>query len=306
MDTRAATTSTPGSRWVDHVDALRPTVLVLGGFTTSPPVYRPFVRRLLARDAAAVVVANVWTPDWALAAWHGIGTILRRSGRGLLRASELSAATPASMGAPVLVVGHSAGGIMGRLLTSPRPFGSLRLNGSGRVGALVTLGTPHRIARTGAFRQHIAHDAATFATLAVPGTMFAPTTGYLAVASRAVVGSRDAGGALRTTWQLYRVIDSGPEEAVERPQTIAGDGLVPVGAAVPPGWPSIVLDTALHGPGARTPWYGAEPEIDRWWPAAVETWRAALWARVERAADARARDPDGLERRRFDAAWIRG
>ena len=119
----------------------RPTVLVIGGFITSPPLYRPFVQRLLDRGAADVIVASVWTTDWLLASWQGMGTILTRASRALLRASARSAEL--SLGAPVLVVGHSAGGMTARLLTSPVPFAGRPLHGSSRIGAIVTLGTPH-------------------------------------------------------------------------------------------------------------------------------------------------------------------
>jgi hypothetical protein len=45
--------------WRRHPSEIRPTVLVLGGFLTAPPMYRPFVDRLLERGAAGVVVARV-------------------------------------------------------------------------------------------------------------------------------------------------------------------------------------------------------------------------------------------------------
>ena len=119
-----------------------PVVLVLGGFLTSPPLYRPLRRGLLERGAADVVVGGVWTMDWLLAASRGLGPILTRSGRALLEASRRS--EDLSGGAPVLVIGHSAGGMSARLLTSPVAFAGRRLNGSSRIGAIVTLGTPAR------------------------------------------------------------------------------------------------------------------------------------------------------------------
>ena len=54
--------------WVEAALADRlpdPTILVLGGFLTSPPAYRPFAARLLERGAADVVVGGVWTPGLA-------------------------------------------------------------------------------------------------------------------------------------------------------------------------------------------------------------------------------------------------
>ena len=91
---------------------------------------------------------------------------------------------PASRGAPILYVGHSAGGIVGRLLTSPEPFEGRRLGASGRIGALVTLGTPHLVGDEARWGGRVATAGARFANRHVPGACFAPTTGYLAVASQ--------------------------------------------------------------------------------------------------------------------------
>src|SRR5450759_1004182 len=42
----------PALVWTNHLDSLPPTVLILGGFLTAPPMYRPLVERLRARGAA--------------------------------------------------------------------------------------------------------------------------------------------------------------------------------------------------------------------------------------------------------------
>jgi triacylglycerol esterase/lipase EstA (alpha/beta hydrolase family) len=136
--------SIAGWRDTDPAD-LSPVVLVAGGFLTMAGWYRPMAAALRARGAADVVIAPVFTPDWILSAVRGLGPVTTRVGRALLRAGEASAVHPASRGAPILYVGHSAGGIVGRLLTSPEPFEGRRLGASGRIAALVTLGTPHLV-----------------------------------------------------------------------------------------------------------------------------------------------------------------
>lgn len=262
--------------WVDAALDGRPptpTVLVLGGFLTAPPLYRALARDLCARGAAAVVVADVWTPDWLLAAGRGLGPILTRSGRALLAASERSIA--ASLGAPVLVVGHSAGGMSARLLTSPVPFEGRRLDAAGRIGAIVTLGTPHVVGESGRLGSQIAARAAAFANREVPGPCFAPRIGYLAVASRRVVGRRDGTPRQRLAWQAYSdLLDDRDSAAIE------GDGLIPVRSALLPGAPSLVLDTAAHGQGVGRGWYGSRPLLDHWWPLALEAWHGALRSRA--------------------------
>jgi hypothetical protein len=260
-----------------------PVVLVLGGFLTSPPIYRSLARRLRERGAAEVVVARIWTMDWLLATRRGVGPILTRAGRALLEASSLSEVL--ALGAPVLVVGHSAGGVCARLLTSPEPHAARRLNGSGRIGAIVTLGSPHLVvepppgrATLGVDDARLGAENARFANRVVPGPFFAPTTGYLAVGSRYRTGRRDGTFAERRAWRAYHAIAGSDEPSIE------GDALVPLESALLPGATSLVCDDAAHGQGIGRDWYGSERFVERWWPLALSVWRAALAARVERAA----------------------
>ena len=262
--------------WTDAVLEGRPpapVVLVLGGFLTSPPLYRPLVRRLLERGTADVIVGSVWLPDWLLAARRGLGPILTRSSRALLEASSRAAAL--SMGAPVLVIGHSAGGVSARLLTSPVPFAGRPLNGSARIGAIVTLGTPHLVSDDGALGRRAGVEGATFANRVVPGAYWAPRVGYLAVASRLVAGRRDGDPAARLAWRRYQDLVAAPG-AVE----MAGDGLIPITSALLPGSPSVVLEEAGHGVWPGATWYGSSAVIDEWWPRAHSTWLDALRARA--------------------------
>jgi len=261
-------------RDVDPAD-LAPVVLVVGGFLTTPGWYRPLAAALRARGAAEVVIAPVYPPDWILCAVRGVGPVTTRVGHALLRAGEASAADPASRGAPILLVGHSAGGIVARLLTSPELFEGRRLGASGRIGALVTLGTPHLVGDEARWGGRIATAGARFANRHVPGACFAPTTGYLAVASRHVVGrvgARDDHS--RFMHRLYEEVHPAPDQPL-----VAGDGLVPVASALLPGARHLVLDDAVHGPGVRSPWYGQEGQLDAWWPIALDVWRDALRAR---------------------------
>jgi hypothetical protein len=278
--------------WVRAVleDAMpAPVVLVLGGFLTSPPLYRPFEARLLERGAADVVVGNVWFMDWLLAAGRSLGPIVTRSGRALLEASARSDAV--SGGAPVLVIGHSAGGMSARLLTSPVPFHGRRLNARRRVGAIVTLGTPHVLPARPGVRNGSGTEAASFANREVPGAMFAPTTGYLSIASRRVVGRERGTPGERRSWMAYHALTPDPIGPV-----IEGDGLIPVAAALLPGASQLVLDDAAHGQGFGRDWYGSDRFLDQWWPLALETWQAALQARAAAVANGAPLPPDPASR----------
>lgn len=264
-------------RWRSDPDVVSPLVLVLGGFLTSPPFYAPFRRRLLARGAAAVVVAPIWLPDWLLATGRGLGPIVTRAARGLLAATEAAASSPASGGAPLLVVGHSAGGVVGRLLLAPRSFEGRPFGAVDRVAAFVTLGSPLRPNPRDRVWGAAAQAAARFADEVSPGAFHAPRVAYVNVASRAVTGRPDGDGRERMALRTYRMLEPEPGSVGGEPP---GDGLVPVSAALLPGARHIVLEDAAHGQGSGRPWYGAEPEIDVWWPMALENWHEALRVRL--------------------------
>jgi hypothetical protein len=255
--------------WMSHPGSVPPTVLILGGFLTAPPMYGPLVRRLMDRGAAGAVVADVWTPDWLLAGARGIGPICTRSARAMREAIRLSGTL--SEGAPLLVVGHSAGGITGRLLTAPEPLPARRFGAARRVGAIVTLGTPHRLSAGAGIGRRIKEVAVAVADAVAPGAFFAPRVGYLSVASRAVRSDPAGSGRQRVAHLMYRsVIGRAAVPGTE------GDGLVPVAATRLDGARQLVIDGAIHGPGAGADWYGTGAAVDAWWPVALETWRSAL------------------------------
>jgi len=274
--TRATPPGTPPS-WREDVEAVAPTVLVIGGFLTAPPLYRGLRTRLLDRGAAAVEIAPIWTPDWLLASWRGFGPIVTRASRALLAAAETAARSPASRGAPLLVVGHSAGGIIARLLTAPEPFAGRPCRGAGRIGAIVTLGTPHQVRHDGGFGGQIAAHAVAFLDRVAPGAYFAPEVGYVAVGSRGLPGRRTGGLRNRIAWAVYQGVLAQPGLDV-----VDGDGVVPLAATRLAGATEVVLDGIRHSQFGVRPWYGSEEAVEIWWPVAVEAWRAALRARVAR------------------------
>jgi len=267
----------PDSSPIDP-DTAAPTVVIIGGFLTSPPLYRALGRRLLARGAAAVHVAPIWLPDWLLVVARGQGPICTRAARTVLRASE------EADGAPLLVIGHSAGGIVARILTAEAPFDGRRFAGRGRIGAVVGLGVPHVNAMEEITARRSGVRPTRFLDEHAPGARWAPTTGYLSVASRWLVGPAPGTAAWSAAsrreraarWRYERLL------APPYPEVIEGDGLIPVSSALLPGSRQIILDGAAHGQGAGHPWYGSEAWVDAWWPQAVETWRDALRARKGR------------------------
>ncbi len=91
----------------------RPHVVIVGGFLTEPLAYGRMRQRLLDRGAAQVTVTPLHLPDWLAVAFAGMRPATLRTIRTIREARRTSEA-------PLIVVGHSAGGILSRLAMSPQ------------------------------------------------------------------------------------------------------------------------------------------------------------------------------------------
>lgn len=244
----------------------RPNVVVFGGFLTEPLNYRPLRRRLLSAGAARVSIAPIHLPDWALMAMVGLGPLLLRGGRAIREARR---AAPG----PLLVVGHSMGGLVARLAMSPEPFDGRFAGAAEDVGCLVTLGTPHRFLPAVAWR-HPAARAAEHLERVSPGAWFAPTTQYVTVGSTLTRPAQRA--PVRSLPQLanrvlLRFVGDVPDGR--------GDGLVGDALSRLPDATHLSYSDVRHGT-LGAPWYGNTEVLERWWPVALERWREGLEARA--------------------------
>ncbi len=250
----------------------RPSVLLVPGFLGSPPMYGRMADRLLARGAASVAVAPVWTPDWLLAVVVGFGPLMRRTGRAVAQAYRRRG------GRPLLVVGHSAGGLLARLAMSPQPYQGHRAGVAEAYGALVTLGTPHRMDDAAERSFRAGFDASRYLDATIPGAWFAPRTAYLAVGSRFIAGGLPGDPDLRRriAGRFYALLGGEPA------RTDWGDGLILEASTHLDGARSVTLEGIVHPPGLPVPWYGSDEGLDGWWDLAVEAWREGLRARDAR------------------------
>ena len=156
-----------------------PHVVIIGGYLTEPLFYRP-MRAPPARAGSS----------------SGDGRAPPPGGLAGRRVRRLRAGTPAGRrairearcvaDAPLIVVGHSAGGIVARLAMSPLPFDGRRAGVADDVGCLVMLGTPHVLRPRDPWRGHTGQRATRFLARTTPGAWFAPSTRYLTVGSTAV------------------------------------------------------------------------------------------------------------------------
>ncbi|HET7478207.1 MAG TPA: hypothetical protein VFJ72_01695 [Rubrobacteraceae bacterium] len=218
-------------------------IVIVGGVTSWPWRYKDLARTLHELSGAEVHVANITPFDWLLGRIRGFGQLVFQIATAVDRALLESESKKA------VLVGHSAGGVACRVyLGGDPPYGGRRYSGHRRVSHLITLGSPHNVPDRGLLAP-VARVNDLF-----PGALHAPAgLSYLSVAGNAVDGNSSA----RARKRYERFIEDG---------RIAGDGVVPVEAALLPGAGSVVLDGVYHGPPFGR-WYGSDLEtVERWWP----------------------------------------
>jgi hypothetical protein len=243
-----------------------PSVLIVGGFATVPPNYWPLRRRLLDRGAARVDIAPIWLHDWALAGVIGLGRILRTTGRAISRTHDRGGRRP------IMVIGHSGGGVASRLAMSTVPYRGHHAGAADAVGCLVTLGTPHDLHKLRTRYRHKGHEALEFLERESPGAFHSPRTRYLTIGG--ILEPKTTVGLVRwATEQAFSVIIG---EQLWDP----GDGIVPASAAHLKGAERINVRGASHGTLGRR-WYGSAEVIDEWWPTAFGLWKEAALARFD-------------------------
>jgi hypothetical protein len=241
----------------------RPHVLIVGGLLTPPMGYRRMRRRLLDRGAARVDIAPVSVLDWAWAGLNGFGALQRKVARAIGR-------TRAGSGRPIIVVGHSGGGLLARLAMSDTPYRGQVGGAASMVGCLVTLGSPHDLHRAPLERAHEGVRLAAFLARWQPGAEHQPPTGYVTVASDAV-SPLPTGRPVRRGGPLAR-LQGAFFRRVTGPTLASGsDGMVSLSLAHLPGARQVTLHGTYHGV-LGSPWYGDADAIDQWWPHALEAW----------------------------------
>jgi pimeloyl-ACP methyl ester carboxylesterase len=218
-------------------------IVIVGGATWWPGNYRNFASQLRKISGSEVHIVPLTPLDWTLGYFRGFGQLVFEV------ASAVDRALLEGESKKAVLVGHSAGGLACRVyIGGDPPYGGRRYSGHRRVQSLITLGTPHTVAD----KPRLA--PITRVNELFPGALHAEAgLRYVSVAGSVA----DGASSPRVRKRYERFVEDG---------RVAGDGIVPVDAALLPGSESQVLD-GLHHNRRLGRWYGSDAEaLGRWWP----------------------------------------
>jgi len=224
-------------------------VVILGGFLSPARLYEAMREALARLTSQPVWIVPLRGPEWLLSVTPvGWAYLLRQLEQTVQRARRDS---PTGR---VTLIGHSAGGVLGRLYLSPQPFAGHGYRGLEAVSDLITLGSPHynqaKLTRGGLLSRWVEQR--------YPGAYFTPQVHYVSAAGQARQGNPTGTLAERWVYREYKAI-GGDGRAW-------GDGLIPTRSALLQGSDQITLEGVGHFVGFAPTWYGQAEVIPTWWP----------------------------------------
>jgi pimeloyl-ACP methyl ester carboxylesterase len=226
--------------------APRKSIVIMGGFLSRPPYYREMAAALESISGLPATIVPAGLRHWLLAGSAAGWSMLLE-----LLDAAVSGALERSGSDRVILVGHSAGGILGRLYLSPELFRGRTYGGLSKVESLVMLGSPHYNIRGARMRRWVESR--------YPGSFYSPRVRYISIAGGAIRGQRRGSFKQRLAALFYRsLVGSGGS---------MGDGLVPVESALLRGSEQLVIDGLFHAGIFGEPWYGSAEAVKRWWKA---------------------------------------
>ncbi len=225
-------------------------IILIGGFGSHWSDYRGMGKLLAKVSQRRVFLANINRLSWVVGGITDYSLLVERAHKAVMHALRETGAEQ------VMVVGHSAGGLVGRAYLGDKAILPNRqtYHGHERVSHLITLGSPLRAAP---LAKHPGMAQVSWLEEHYPGGYYAPTVKYLTVSGRRIEGKRDGALREREAFVNYAFIsDNGAQW---------GDGVVPASLSRFDDVPHLEIDDLGHSPNWG-PWFGNdEGSIRQWW-----------------------------------------
>lgn len=224
-------------------------LVIVGGYNSLWPAYLRMARDL--EDISGLPAVGV-----PLMPWHWWASRRNEDATNILKKLEETVrwALRKFEADRLVLVGHSAGGVIARLYLHEGPVWGHVYAGTKHVSTLSTLGSPHcsdQGSDTGWFLTDEANRL-------VPGTYYASQVHYRVVAGRYMQGRRVGSQRERHAHRTYEFFAGQGD--------IWGDGLVPLSCASLDSAETVILNGVAHSRKFGRDWYGGSKAIiRRWW-----------------------------------------
>ena len=229
-------------------------IVVIGGYSSFWALYLNLARRLEDVSGLPAIGVPLTPLDW----WRADRI---RDATGILEklAHTVEWARRRFQADRFILVGHSAGGLIGRIYLHEGPVWGHTYAGVEHVTALITLGSPHCSSRGSDTGWYLAAEA----NQLVPGAYYSERVRYRTVAGRFIQGRRLGHRAERHAYRRYHFFAGQGD--------LWGDGTVPLGCMTLGGAETVTLDGVGHSLRTSRGWYGgSEAIIRRWWPEGMQ------------------------------------
>ncbi len=228
---------------------MRQAIIIIGGFNALWTSYLGMARHLEDVSGLPAVGVPLAHWDWLLLHWRKDATHMLSRVRETIRWARRKLAADS-----FVLVGHSAGGLLGRLYLHREPVWGQTYAGADHVDLLITLGSPHCGDKGTCTGWFLADEA----NRLVPGTTYADAVHYLPVIGRAIQAHPYGTRAQRRAFRRYQAFSPWRDDW--------GDGIVPLSGAHLKGAETVVLNGVTHSRKHGRNWYGASKTVRRWWP----------------------------------------
>ncbi len=225
-------------------------IVLIGGFGSHWSDYRLAARALADIAGRRVFIAGITRVTWMLAGLTDYSLLVDRAHTAVIHALKQTGARK------VILVGHSAGGIVGRAYLGDRTVKPHQrsYHGYERVSRLYMVGSPLRATREAPRR---GLRAAAWVDETYPGAYYAPQVKYLNVRSRHIEGKVNGALRQREAYYNYRFISGNGAQW--------GDGVVPLALSELDGADTLELEGVGHSPGWGRWFFGDASTIRAWW-----------------------------------------